>query len=625
MPRALVVLCFTIVAAFRPVAAAPLVEDVPVPGGRPALAAALGLVQTPEAARFVTEVARAIYEVPGDRSPEADARASRLGSYLTAAHAAAIAPAGADLVPVPLDASIWSRAIFKRAVAPEALLGAILSDRSAALLCHGLAALDDETLAVLANHPDALVRLYRRAAGAFAVFADGLRVERGRVVTPGGAAAAPLWEAVVGESTTRPDRFIPALFERDRGRTAYLYSMLASADPAAAAFVLGTSVADPAARLERFRAVAAAGAHAYAEWDVEARPFARPVADAAMLLVALRVDPSGAPALASRTLWSRAFESDALPGDPARLLDGADGAIDMAWLSGAIFDRSVGEREQRLDQFAFGERVFASADRSAWPDVLVALRALPRFRMLMLTLERMKVSRPDVYAAAARAAERLADLGPARAFVALAEFQGALGLVARMARVGTIDRRTAETLAARLAALPLDGGRYAGAMTGWMRDALGPAIPAADGPEAAILDALAGVRRPAREAARVEWEGQRYRLDLAAAERRRLERVRERQGGDTIDLAMDLDAVARALGAAPLTLDAVGAAGASSACARGRAATRSISRWISTPSRARSARRRSLSRRSAPPPHRSPRWPAGSRRRATARISSRPA
>src|SRR5207244_12613796 len=53
--------------------------------------------------------------------------------------------------------------------------------------------------------------------------------------------------------------------------------------------------------------------------------------------------------------------------------------------------------------------------------------------------------------------------------------------------------------------------------------------------------------RAGRAAPAVWGEGQRYRLDLAAAELRRLRRVRDKQGGATVDDACELDATAQVL------------------------------------------------------------------------------
>ncbi len=66
-----------------------------------------------------------------------------------------------EMVPVPLDAKTWSTAIFRRTVPADELFAAIASDARAALLAHGLSAVDDETLGYLAGNPELLTRLYR--------------------------------------------------------------------------------------------------------------------------------------------------------------------------------------------------------------------------------------------------------------------------------------------------------------------------------------------------------------------------------------------------------------------------------------------------------------------------------
>ena len=68
-------LCITIVAAFqlRPVAAAAVSEDVPLPGGTAALAQALGIDPVPERGRFIYELTRLLYNTPEGRRTSADA------------------------------------------------------------------------------------------------------------------------------------------------------------------------------------------------------------------------------------------------------------------------------------------------------------------------------------------------------------------------------------------------------------------------------------------------------------------------------------------------------------------------------------------------------------------------
>ena len=95
----------------------------------------------------------------------------------------------AETVPVPLTADLWSSAIFKRKVTPRELVPAILADRSAALVCLGLTALDDRTLGYLADHPSLLERIYERSATAFGAFSGSLQIEGNRVVPPGSVQA----------------------------------------------------------------------------------------------------------------------------------------------------------------------------------------------------------------------------------------------------------------------------------------------------------------------------------------------------------------------------------------------------------------------------------------------------
>ena len=193
-------------------------EDVPVRGGIAALAAAASVAPAPDRARAVAELARAVYSWPqtGPYSNEAVRR--RIATFFTDAALGGTI----ETVPVPLSAAVWSQAIFRRPVSPETLVGAILADRTAALMCYALAGMDDETVQFFADHTPLLGRLATRAPAPFAAFGESLRIHNARVVPRGGDAATAAWEAVVGEKLDRPERFVAALFDSDRGRLAYL-------------------------------------------------------------------------------------------------------------------------------------------------------------------------------------------------------------------------------------------------------------------------------------------------------------------------------------------------------------------------------------------------------------------
>ena len=130
-------------------------------------------------------------------------------------------------------------------------------------------------------------------------------------------------------------------------------------------------------------------------------------------------------------------------------------------------------------------------------DVLVAVRAFPQYRMLMLTLERMGIANPAVYAAAARHAVRLSVLDADRGFVALGQFQSALAILARLVDAHVLDAGHAETLVASLCAVPLNGdGSYAGGIARWLQHSLAPAVSiSVDDFDPGLIASLAGVRQ----------------------------------------------------------------------------------------------------------------------------------
>ncbi|MEQ1912051.1 MAG: hypothetical protein ABMA15_24735, partial [Vicinamibacterales bacterium] len=265
-----------------------------------------------------------------------------------------------ETVPLPLAPEIWSAAVFQRPITSESLFSAVIQDRSAALLCHGLAALDDETLHYLAEQPALLRRLYEQNAPVFAAFGGSLRIRHNAVLVPGGAPALPLWEAVVDEPAASPDRFIRELFSRREGRVAYLYDSVTQLDASSRAFALGLSIADRERRLNRFKSLLNA-VQVFPGWGVPERPFSRPPDDAIVMLTRIRADERGVPVAPSwRAFWSQAFDGVDVPHDSKRLLRNLtkDGTIDAAWVAEALLNAPTQLRAERLDQFAFGQRAF---------------------------------------------------------------------------------------------------------------------------------------------------------------------------------------------------------------------------------------------------------------------------
>jgi hypothetical protein len=577
--RSLLVLLCTVVTAAIPVRLAgseAAFQDLPVPGGTVALARTLGIDPVPDRGRFIAEVTRLVFDLEA-RNPSAAAflQAVRLkaqaaddkrrGSSRPASNGD---PAGFDLVPVPLSAEIWSDAVFRRRVAPDELVTTIVADRQAALICHGLTALDDETLEFFADHSSLVSHLYERSAPAFGVFSESIRIRGNRVVPPGSMPGpsdarqpaqrgrdevSALWEAVVGEKVTRPERFLTALFELGEGRVAYLYDVVGHLDAARRAFVLGLWMDDSAQRLERFRVLASVGLGAFKDWRLRTMPYGRAPWDFAMAVTRLEVTEGGAPAApASRSFWSRVLSTADLSEDVPATAKGIDDApFDAAWLAERLGDSDIRQRVEHLDQIALAQRRFAAMAVADVTAATVAVRALPHYRMLILTLDRIGVQAPSLYAAAARQAQRLSSLANTRGFVAQAQFQAALAILSRMVTVRTVTARQAEYLIERLIAARItEEGRFAGGIVRWVRDDLRPAIAASaagETLEAAFIAAVAGQASGEGTSSRLTWEGQRYRLDLGFAERRRLLRVRERQEAVPIDIPIQLGTLARRL------------------------------------------------------------------------------
>jgi hypothetical protein len=494
----------------------------------------------------MTEITRLVYETGEVRASSAAFLQSVRQAVRTHAPLMAGPSSGpAESVPVPLTVDIWSDAVFHRRVPADDLVLMIISDRQASLLCHGLLQLDDETLEFFANHRGLLERIYQRSAAIFAAFAGSLHVRDNHVEPLGGEDAVALWEAVVNEKTARPERFITLLFEMNDGRVAYLYDIIGRLDAPRRAFMLGAWFTNGTGRLERFKALSLAVVSGFRDWHTRVVPFGRPSFDLEMAVVRLAVDNSGRPAPpASHALWSRVMSnSDSTDDSP----------IDAAWLAENVVATDVRQRGDRIDQLTFAQRVFG-ADESDHGELQFVLRSFPRFRALMLTFERAGMTNPSIYAAVVRQAQRLQRLDGRAGYVAQANFQGALVLVTRMVVAGTLDAGSAEHLVERLTTRTASDN-LAGAVARWVREDLHPMLPQSRDLESAIIAGLSGRPDRALTAPRITWEGQPYRLDFAAAERNRLQRVRQKQDAPRIDLPLQVAEAARLLMSDKVTVD----------------------------------------------------------------------
>ncbi len=105
----------------------------------------------------------------------------------------------------------------------------ILGDPELARFYWALARMDGETRSVL-RQSHALKKMVPQAA-ALDFYGSHICVRAGRVVVPGGSAAVPAWNELVGASPDSPGEFIPKLFAKDGGWLAAYFDDLSTVSP----------------------------------------------------------------------------------------------------------------------------------------------------------------------------------------------------------------------------------------------------------------------------------------------------------------------------------------------------------------------------------------------------------
>jgi hypothetical protein len=574
-------------------------SEMSVPGGLEAALAAIDDRAAPDRSQFLLEFIRRTYDMPvlAQSDPRETARRALLARLDLAqrqeiASATSTSSAGpssndaggdgapsSETLPLPLTPALWMNAVFGGRATPQTLLASIAGSRDASLLYYGLMWLDDETRAWLSTQPQLITDIAARHAPAFAVAAPGLRVSGGVIRVPGGSAAEPAWEALVGRGVRDPVEFTRALLAAGEGRLSYVLGTIAQLTPAQIRFALNLDLPDLPGRVAAARRLFAV--FDLSAWNVERRVFWRPPLDPALLVAELSVDERGRPILpGTRAFWVAVLaDEDPSSSDKTDAFVAGD-AVDIGWLCEQIFKGHTGEQRRRYTLVLFASRAVRQITPEIARDAVVAVRAAGNYPALVLALERAKLDDIAAFANAARRASRIATIGDAAtASRAHAQFQGALSLLTRAAIRGGLAPDALSRLVSSLSAVePGKDGEYCGGLVRWLMayvDSDARTFPVnggavivqspRDGYDDAIVERVAGDmdRAVLRVAAGpvgmperfVDWEGTRYRVDLAGSEATRIARLLGDDHPAYLSSARGLIDIADALGDAGLSRD----------------------------------------------------------------------
>jgi len=531
-----------------PIAPIGTIHTIALPGGVEGIRRAIGDRRPTPPASIAIDMTRRFHGGTSDAAGD-DPILARLRAWLRTCEA----PNGCDtpgvtpdLVPLPGAPAVWRETVFQGRVPEAQLMLAILDQRDAALFYTALMSMREDVRAWILARPSLVRQLCGADAGPLLVAAPYLRIAGDRWQLPGGPEAAPIWMAVAGVTSDAAEPLLLALLRGD-GLPAYLLEVVAtlSAEQQRATLSLADPDVSHRARaalelLEGLRIVARG-------WDLRERPFWRPSIDPAFLLGQLRVGANDRLLPGGRQFWTLVFgEGAVVPHEGAARSAWDDPApVSAGWLVSRIWIAAPAVQSVRYEQALFASRWLDAADASHAEAVATILRGYARYPQLLRVLDRLGVSDVVRLDALVRRADALAHAAADwRGHAAIVRWQSALVFLDHMTRLGAIERdeldRALDALASPEPASASRGTRVRALLTG-----LGIGAVAGDPPSRPVEDALVArlTRSRLGEGRRVTWEGQAYRIDVGAAERDRIARVRGRDAQARLDAAWSIFAL----------------------------------------------------------------------------------
>jgi hypothetical protein len=515
--------------------------DLPVTGGA-ATFDMLGL-RPEERGSAIAVLARSMFNQGGSAAE----RAAGVRRFITSLSLPGSAAAGeTDSTPitiaVPLTADHWRDLLGPQA--PKDLFAALISNRSALLVCAGALSSDASVRTLLARDRGLLRWIARTAPAAFWLSARSILVDNNRVRVPGGAEAEPIWEALAGEKVTRVPEFLRILLSRDNGRLAWFFDSLTAMPASRRALVYGAGPLE--AQIEQTRALFQAFRNADSNWRLEEHPFLRGITDPWMVSSRIETHDAAVAPPHAQWFWEALFARNELSPAAIRAASANTGVpVTLAWMTQQITSVSARERRDRYEMVRMAQEVFDVEPGDEAGDVMAALAGYRRYRAVLLSLDRMAISTPRVYARAVQAGRRIDQLSGRDRKHAVIAFQAALAILERARIARAVDTATAERMILALADVTDAPTRVALAITQWMVASLLDVLPPLIQPdqftgatayESRLLQALAGA--PAERKPELTWEGLDYRLDYFSSEHARIKRIREQLASPGLDAAL---------------------------------------------------------------------------------------
>jgi hypothetical protein len=509
--------------------------DLPVPGGT-ATFELLGL-HPDERGSAIALLARSMFS----QGSAAVVRAAEVRRVLAElASPGATPPEGSTpvTIAVPLTADHW-RDLLQPLPRDADLFAALMSNRPVLMVCAGVLQTDASVRAVLERDRGLLRTMVRTAPAAFWLSARSLKIDKGRVVVPGGAGAEPIWEALAAESVARPAEFVRALVTRDGGRLAWFYDSVSHVSAAHQALILGAGVDQARAFYTPFRS-------SDSNWRVEDHPFLRGMTDPWVVTSQIAVRDGAVAPPNRQAFWELMFDRGEVSRRSAESLAGQPATpVSLGWLVSQIASAAAKERRDRFEMVRFAQGVFGAAGDDAAADVAVALSGYRRHRAILVTLDRMAIATPRVYSRAVEAARRIDGLPGRDRRHSVIVYQAVLAILERARLTRAVDVATAEQLLLALADV-IERDRPVTGLIQWLSNDLMAALPPLIQPdqwttttayESRLLQALAGPP-PVGPSVTLQWEGLDYRVDLFAAEHERIKRIREQLASPGLDAAL---------------------------------------------------------------------------------------